>query len=85
MDQNQKALLLEVMELQFTAIDLNLFLDTHPEEQRALTLFDQINQELKMITAEYERLYGPLTARGQSPGNSNWQWVEGPWPWEITF
>ena len=43
-DHNQQALLLEIMELHFTAIDLNLFLDTHPNEKQALVLFDQVNQ-----------------------------------------
>ena len=84
-DPNQQALLLEIMELEFTAIDLNLFLDTHPDEKRALVLFDQINQELTMAVERYEQMYGPLTASGQVPGRDHWDWVEGPWPWEQTF
>jgi spore coat protein JB len=84
-ERNQQALLLEIMELQFAAIDLNLFLDTHPDEMQALVLFDQINQQLEMAVSNYERMYGPLTASGQIPGRNRWDWVEGPWPWEMTF
>ena len=46
---------MEVKELQFSLVELNLFLDTHPTDQQALALFEQINQQLQMKVAEYEK------------------------------
>ncbi|HOB22587.1 MAG: spore coat protein CotJB [Firmicutes bacterium] len=76
---------MEVKELQFSLVELNLFLDTHPTDQQALALFEQINQQLQMKVAEYEKRFGPLTVQGQKAGCSYWQWVEGPWPWEMSY
>jgi len=35
------------------------------------------------LKQEYEEEYGPLMNFGFSFSKSPWQWVEGPWPWEI--
>jgi spore coat protein JB len=81
MDANQECLLKEVMAADFTVIELNLYLDTHPCDQRAIALYNSGVQRSKMLWDEYERMYGPLTAR-LSYRNYPWQWIESPWPWE---
>ena len=45
MNKRQSALL-RIMELEFAAIELNLFLDTHPEDRCALADFEKVSQEL---------------------------------------
>ena len=75
-------LLREIQELEFTAIELNLFLDTHPEEQQALRDYIQVAQRLDRAVAQYERAYGPLFNFGFSPSEYPWRWIEEPWPWE---
>lgn len=35
MSKQKEALLREIQELQFTTVELQLFLDTHPDDQRA--------------------------------------------------
>ena len=84
MSVKQLSLLRQIMELQFTAIELNLFLDTHPVDQEALRDIAQVNQRLLQLTADYEAAYGPLFPFTTQPGNV-WRWAEEPWPWEITY
>lgn len=78
-------MLREIQELEFTAIELNLFLDTHPQERAALRDFYAIRNQLVEAVRRYEENYGPLTVTGCSPKTSQWLWIESPWPWEIEY
>jgi len=76
----REKLLKEVMALEFMLIDLNLYLNTHPYDSKALMVFVNTAQRARMARANYERMFGPLTA---SASNSfPWPWIERPWPWE---
>jgi len=81
MDPTRENLLKEIMSYDFTCIDLNLYLDTHPSDQRALMLYNTNVQKSKMLREKYERMYGPLTPLSFNYGNS-WRWIDSPWPWE---
>lgn len=81
MNANKAQLLREVMAADFTLIDLNLYLNTHPCDQNTITLFNNCVQRARMLRNEYERLYGPLTALN-STSKCPWQWINSPWPWE---
>lgn len=81
MDMNREQLLREVMAADFYVIDLNLFLDTHPNDQRAVHLRNCGVQRSKMLRDQFERLYGPLNAQ-LSYSSCPWQWIEEPWPWQ---
>jgi spore coat protein JB len=81
----QKEMLLRIMELQFAATELNLFLDTHPDDMRALQEFRMRSQELMGAKMEYERIYGPLLNYGFGMTGRTWQWIDDPWPWEINW
>lgn len=87
MDQRQKDLLLKIMELEFTAVDLNLFLDTHPQDERALSDLRATTQQLVNAKMEYESNYGPLLdfGLGMAGSGRTWQWINEPWPWEINW
>lgn len=67
----------------FAMFDLHLFLNTHPHDPSALSLYNQYRQRYLALSAEYEQKYGPLTAVNGVSGNT-WKWVEGPWPWQGT-
>ncbi len=79
----QAKMLKEIMSYEFTAIDLNLYLDTHPGDMKALTEYNQVTLQLKMLKQAYEQCYGPLAAFGFMPSQYPWRWIEQPWPWEI--
>jgi spore coat protein JB len=85
MDSQQKSMLMTIMAEEFTAVELNLFLDTHPDDKAALNQFNETVRRLSECKAQYEKKYGPLTNFGYVSSQYPWQWVDEPWPWEINF
>jgi spore coat protein JB len=63
-------------------MDTHLFLDTNPDNKMALAYFRKQQAAFKMAVKEFEDKYGPLTAHDQT-NNEYWDWVNGPWPWEM--
>jgi len=85
MDANQLDLLKKIMELEFACQDLNLYLDTHPEDQKALQDYNYYSGQLAMVKQQYSQYYGPLMVFGHCQSQYPWKWVEDPWPWEIEY
>lgn len=83
MDRQQLQALRQIQELEFVAIELTLFLDTHPNEREPLVMYNRITRELQNLKKQYEERYGPLAVFGVSPSQYPWRWIEEPWPWEI--
>ena len=77
-------LLRKIQEIEFVALELNLYLDTHPHDARALEDFNRAAKELKELKERYEESCGPILSYGfsQNKGTS-WLWAQTPWPWEI--
>ena len=65
--------------LNFAIVELGLYLDTHPDDEKALCLHRKYCKEYRELTDKYQKVYGPLTI--QFPCNK-WRWLEEPWPWE---
>ena len=65
--------------LNFAIIELALYLDTHPDDEKALCLHRKYCKEYRELTDKYQKVYGPLTIN--FPCNK-WRWLEEPWPWE---
>ncbi len=63
----------------FAVIELGLYLDTHPDDERALCLHNNYAKTLKDLKDKYQKVYGPLSI--YFPCNK-WRWLEMPWPWE---
>lgn len=74
-------LLRDIMAIDFTIIDMHLYLNTHPYDQKALNIYNDAVRRARELKQMYERMYGPLTAHMATSGYP-WQWVEEPWPWE---
>jgi len=85
MDAERLRMLHEIQEAEFTALELQLFLDTHPDHMGALHEFNQAAERLAHARRRYEERYGPLLSYGFSMSRHPWQWVEEPWPWEIEY
>lgn len=79
----QAQMLTQIMALEFTAVDFNLYLDTHPNDQRALMDYNSTVQELALLKDQYQRRFGPLTNFGYAPSQYPWAWINEPWPWEV--
>ena len=78
----QQEMLLEVQKLQFAALDIALYLDTHPNDPVALYRHKMYTDQLKQVKEAYEMQYGPMTIFGHEYGD-NWRYINSPWPWEC--
>lgn len=81
MPAQKEMMLSELMSIDFTIIELNLYLNTHPNDQYALNMYNASVQKASLLRMNYERLYGPLTAR-YAQSKYPWQWIKSPWPWQ---
>ncbi len=78
---DRRELLKKVQEADFLALDLQLYLNTHPNCERALKLYTETASKAKTLRKEFEEKYGPLTAT-HTPNKLPWQWSKNPWTWE---
>lgn len=76
-----RQLMRDVQNVAFLVKEAQLFLDTHPDDAKALSYFDYYNKLLATLTAEYESKFGPITVYGVNV-EDGWSWIEQPWPWE---
>ena len=76
----QAELLTKVDAYCFAAHDVALYLDTHPNDQEMIRLYDSLNGEVKKVTREYENKFGPLLKNGAT--GYPWTWNNSPWPLE---
>lgn len=81
---NRDKMLEELTALDFVAVDLALYLDTHPLDQEALSHYNSVVRQAGMLRNQYERAFGPLDSF-RSPSRHPWQWIDNPWPWQMPF
>lgn len=81
-NNEQEALLLFIRKSDFAAHELNLYLDTHPEDQNALNLFNFYTKEYNKAVDKYQEKYGPLCINDDNLTKTPFKWVTGKWPWE---
>lgn len=79
---NRQALLARVMMLEFNMHELNLYLDTHPNDQQALDQFHVFHKAAHEARDEYQKQFGPLAIFDVHNPDVPWAWSGGPWPWE---
>ncbi len=65
----------------FSAWELHVFLDTHPNNCEAAKKLKETQEKLRELTAKYEEKYGPINET--SANTSRWAWITDPWPWET--
>jgi len=81
MNAEREKLMKDIMAIDFTIIDLHLYLNSHPWDQATINRYNQCVQISMRLRRTYENMYGPISA--YSPYNkSPWQWALQPWPWE---
>lgn len=80
---NRDELLQKITALDFYMIDLNLYLNTHPNDAEAINLYNRVGRDARTLREEYEKMYGMLSPNTTS--KVPWQWIENPWPWQAEF
>ena len=81
-NNNQTAcadLLRAIMEADFFALDLKLYIDTHPEDERAIGMFREAVKQSKACKAAFEESFYPLTAFSAGK-DGEWVWLCGTFP-----
>ncbi len=79
---NRDELLAALSALDFMAVDLHLYMDTHPEDDTALMMYNEIVIKANELRVEYEKLHGPLYSF-RSLSLNDWRWDDDPWPWHT--
>ncbi|WP_298034986.1 spore coat protein CotJB [uncultured Dysosmobacter sp.] len=74
--------LVELMALDFAIKELNLYLDTHANDQEVLQLYWSYIKLAKEGREKYQKMYGPLMSSDLTP-EDGYAWLNDPWPWDI--
>ncbi|MEE0808341.1 MAG: spore coat protein CotJB [Acutalibacteraceae bacterium] len=73
----------QISQYDFTIKEIELFLDTHPNCQRALHALNEYRKRRAVRVSQYERQFGRyIVTTNDVPCETNWQWLDSPWPWE---
>lgn len=83
-DEREK-LMTKISQVSFVLDDLNLYLDTHPEDAAARSLFLEKNGQRAQLKAEFAEKFYPLTRdciKDDAPAGECFCWQKGPKPWE---
>ena len=78
---DRSALLHRIQAEDFALYEVALYLDGHPNCKKALRFFEEHQKIAAELKAAYVMHFGPLTLC-DAHSAENWQWTEGPWPWE---
>ena len=70
-----------ITKLSFAMDEVRLFLDTHPQDEEALSAYDQLRGQRAAMMRRYTESCGPINFYDAS-GSCEWNWVQQPWPWE---
>jgi spore coat protein JB len=80
---NKEQALKRVSMYQFAMHEANLFLDTHPDCTEAIKAFNKYRRLYKEAIEDFAENYGPLEVSQTSDETDYFDWVKGPWPWEV--
>ena len=80
-DATQQALLQRIREARFACIDLNIYLDTHPDDEAARADYNCYAEKLMQLIDCYQAQFSPLLNFGSAPDAAG-SWVFDPWPWD---
>ena len=66
----------------YFAHEINLYLDTHPKNQRMIQLYHEYVDKANQARENFEKEFGPLFVTN-SQSENNFDWIKGPWPWDY--
>ena len=78
-DASCEELMRAIMEADFMATDLKLYLDIHPDDEKALELYRDAVRQYKACKATFEDTFYPLTATSAGR-DGTWDWIDGTFP-----
>ncbi len=78
---NAGKLLRELQKLDFSIVELVLYLDAYPNCKKALDYYKKLTAEREKVAEQLAMLgkpTNPLCNKGDV-----WHWTQAPWPWEY--
>lgn len=72
----------ELQEVEFALIDLNLYLDTHPNDEEAMKKMAKYMETATELHTKYQETHTPLFATNVRTNEEQNKWLNDPWPWE---
>ncbi|MCZ8518662.1 MULTISPECIES: spore coat protein CotJB [Paenibacillus] len=73
----------ELQAIDFVLTELQLYLDTHPADEKALVQYKELSAQRLELVEPFERKYGPLLHNGRSLAEQPTEWNTTPWPWQV--
>ncbi|HEX7056566.1 MAG TPA: spore coat protein CotJB [Bacilli bacterium] len=82
-DETYYKMLQQLQEADFVLVELNLYLDTHPQDAQALQQYNHFAQIREQLAREFTARFGPLQHFGRDLSRFPFAWPEPPWPWQV--
>jgi spore coat protein JB len=76
-------LLYEMQAVDFILVELTLYLDTHPQDHKAINQYNECVQKSMALKHKFQSMFGPLYHFGNSYSTYPWTWDSAPWPWQV--
>lgn len=74
---------LQIQQVGFMLVELNLYLDTHPTDRMALANYNMLHMQYHQMMMDYSAKFGALMNFGHSEaGTDSFNWINSPWPWQ---
>jgi len=82
--KEREAMIQKICQTGFVLDDLTLYLDTHPKDKEALSVYLEKSMERKMLKHEFAKRFYPLTRDciADDAELTEFSWQDGPMPWE---
>lgn len=81
MSCSKAELLNQIQCYNFAAYDMQLYLDTHKDDEKAFGMYQSLVKKTNELKREYEQEFGPLS-QFSTAGQDSFNWLDSPWPWE---
>lgn len=74
----------KIQQYDFSILEAELYLDTHPTCQKALSILKEFKVQRADLIKNFEERFGDYAVTKESTNAENyWKWIDSPWPWEI--
>jgi spore coat protein JB len=72
----------DLQAIDFSLVEVGLYLDAYPHSREALSYYHKLLEERARLLAERKAGNCPPITAMDCHSSSEWDWVNGPWPWE---
>lgn len=82
-DPRYYELLEQLQAIDFVLLELNLYLNTHPNDLKSIEQYNKLAQERMVLAKHFQERYGPLQNFGHAFSRYPFEWNQSPWPWQV--